>query len=335
MSITVTPEYMAELHSYATDTAVQLRHAGLGRREGRDMPVFLHCSDIHNSVSALHRILAYYEYHKDWITEVLHTGDITNCRFCEHADILEDPGMKTMLNITGNHDGLYDAEGWNWDHVAPSEEMYQRYFAPFHADWGVVMEENTTYWYKDYDQYMLRLVAVDTSRFNCEPQYAWLKATLEEARLKGYHIIIAAHHTAAFGVPIRCGFTTIAKMRHTCHRWETLEPQIQQIVQDFMDAGGEFVCYLTGHQHADYLWVSGRFPQQLIVTVDTANPGQATYSSDTHRVLGTRTEDLFNLFSYDLKNHIVKIVRVGANVDCTMQRKDFIAVDYKTMQVIG
>ncbi len=334
MSTQFTPESMAALYADETAMAVQLRRAGVGHL-GKDMPVFLHFSDVHNDVTRMQRILAYYQANKDWITDIVHTGDIANARFPEPIPLLAVPGVERVLNVVGNHDALATETGFDWTQRVSDEDLFARYFAPYYKGWGVEMAENTTYWYKDYETFGLRLIGLDCSLMDDATQLTWLTDTLEAARVRGYHVIIMAHYAPAFAVKIPCAFTSPLRSHDSGDPYNSLTAKTQQAVADFMEAGGEFICYLTGHTHSDFFWYSKDFPDQLVVTVDSANFWDANYWSDTLRAFNTKTEDLFNLFSYDLENHVVKVVRVGANVNCLMQKKDVIAVDYKTMQVVG
>ncbi len=333
MSTQITPESMAALYADETAMAVQLRRAGVGHL-GKDMPVFLHFSDVHNDVARFQRLMAYFEANKDWITDIVHSGDIANDRFPEPIQILEVPGVERVLNVVGNHDALAPETGFDWTQRVSNEDLYARYFAPYYKGWGVEMAENTTYWYKDYEKFGLRLIGVDCSLMDDVAQLVWLTATLASAREKGHHVIIMAHNAPAFAVKIPCGFSSPLKSHDSGDPYSALSTKMQQAVADFKAAGGEFVCYLAGHTHSDFFWYSKDFPDQLVVTVDAASFWGANYWSDTLRAFGTKSEDLFNLFSYDLENHVVKVVRIGANVNCLMQKKDVIAVDYKTMQVI-
>ncbi len=110
---------------------------------------------------------------------------------------------------------------------------------------------------------------------------------------------------------------------------------MQAAVADFKADGGEFICYLCGHTHTDFVFCNENYPDQLFVVVDASNIGQAIHYSDTYRVKGTRTQDLFNLFSYDLERKLVKIVRIGANADCLLRSKRSLCMNYVTGEVVS
>ena len=44
----------------------------------------------------------------------------------------------------------------------------------------------------------------------------------------------------------------------------------QATVQDFIDGGGNFVCWLCGHKHADYIVYHPTYPKQVFIGVGGA-----------------------------------------------------------------
>lgn len=100
---------------------------------------------------------------------------------------------------------------------------------------------------------------------------------------------------------------------------------------------GHFICYMVGHFHADITGYSYYHPNQLYlvcpcscITPDYNNSGvlngSGRYSygnevGDMPRVDGTKTEDCFNVYGIDTINKIVKVVRVGSDVNDLGQLK--------------
>ena len=324
-------EKVSDLYVNEISAAVQLVRSGVGKQASK-MPVFLHFSDIHNSRKALDRILRFAE-ECDWlITDLLHTGDSVSKRFTDGISAFTLPGAQKVLNIVGNHDALSAESGWDWSKRTSNEALYNMLFKPFCNVWGAKIEEKTTYWYKDYESYRFRLIGLDSTLGDDSSQLQWLGNVLSSAREHGFCVVIATHFPPKNRVKIPCGFTSSVNDYTGSGKTSTMDEQLQKIVQQFMDVGGEFVCYLSGHTHTDYLWYNKNFPQQLCVTIDSASVLGGNYFGDTYRVEGTKSEDLFNLFSFDIKQKIIKIVRIGANVNTAMQLKSMIAVNYKTMQ---
>ncbi len=323
---------MERLYCEEIACAVQLQRAGVGVN-GTKTPVLLHFSDVHNSERALRRILQFCAACSSMITDVIHTGDSVNNRLCEGVSAFYMPGAERILNIVGNHDMLRPSEGWDWSQRATNKELYEVLFAPFCGHWGVEMAEDTTYWYKDYVDYRFRLIGIDSTLKDDSAQLTWLEAVLADALAQNYSVVIATHYAPDNRVVISCGFSSTGLNVVAKDRLTVLAPALQDVVQQFMDKGGEFICYLSGHTHTDYVWYGKDYPQQLCVSVDCSHIGYANYWSDTLRQEGTKSEDLFNLFSFDTERKLVRLVRVGANVNSALQSKRMLAINYKTMDV--
>lgn len=328
----MTAEKISDLYIDEISAAVQLLRSGAGK-QAKKMPTILHFSDIHNSQHALERIIRFADECQWLITDLLHTGDSVARRFMDGIPAFSLPGAQKILNIVGNHDALGAESGYDWSNRASNEALYNMLFKPFSGVWGAHIEENTTYWYKDYESYGFRLIGIDNTLVDDSSQLLWLERVLSSACELGFCVVIATHCPPKNRVKISCGFTSVVNDYLGKGGSSTLDEHLQETVQQFIEAGGEFVCYLSGHTHTDYLWYNANFPQQLCVTIDSASVPHANHWGDTYRVEGTKTEDLFNLFSFDLQQQIVKIVRIGANVNSAMQRKSIISVNYKTMQI--
>ena len=111
------------------------------------------------------------------------------------------------------------------------------------------------------------------------------------------------------------------------------------------NGAGSFVCYMVGHSHHDMIGYSSVHPNQLYLmcpcsclTPDYNNNGvlfgSGRYSygnevGDMPRVEGTRTQDCFNVYGIDTVNKIVKVVRVGSDINDLGQAKDMDYYDYQ------
>lgn len=219
----------------------------------------------------LDRILQFANENEWLITDILHTGDSVSRRYLDSMPAFSTPGAEKILNIVGNHDALGDETGWDWSKRVSGEELYNMIFKPFCADWGVSIQEKTTYWYKDYLTFNFRLIGIDSTLGGDGSQVSWFKDTLFSAKSLGYSVVIATHYPPENRIKVNCGFTSLINDYQGSGLFGAMDEQIQIIVQDFIDSGGEFVCYLSGHTHTDYIWFNRNFPEQLCVTVDSAN----------------------------------------------------------------
>lgn len=114
-------------------------------------------------------------------------------------------------------------------------------------------------------------------------------------------------------------------------------------VNHTFSGNGKFVCYLIGHAHVDMIGYSQNHADQLYLAApvaaclgidvnDQAHPNDHQYGiqvADTPRVPGTKTEDCFNVYGFDLVNKIVKVVRVGSDMNDIMEKREVAYFDYE------
>ena len=81
-----------------------------------------------------------------------------------------------------------------------------------------------------------------------------------------------------------------------------------QAVDKFIDEGGLFVCWLSGHNHNDYVGLVKRHERQLQILVDKAGELDC-YMQDADRS-GDNT-DAFNIVTWDPVKRELRIERVG------------------------
>lgn len=110
-------------------------------------------------------------------------------------------------------------------------------------------------------------------------------------------------------------------------------------VSDSFSAAGKFVCYIVGHSHIDMIGYSKAHSDQLYlvcpvsccVGIENDNPSAlyGTQVSDLPRIAGTKSEDCFNVYGFDTINKLVKVVRVGADMNDLMEPREVAYFDYE------
>jgi hypothetical protein len=240
-------------------------------------------------------------------------------------------GSSDIMCIIGNHD-TYDAYGEK-GRTATEQDCYEHYLAKNIASWGVVYQENKCYWYKDYDVQKIRLIGLDCMHPTDE-QDTWFENILEDARTKGYSVVVT-HHFNGVGKEdtdgFSCNFNSLQE--------KSLDPvlnyhrRVMPIVDTFQNNGGDFICWLGGHCHTDFCGVSKQYPRQMYIVI-----GDASHDSiwcDCNRVVGTKSQDLFNIFSIDPSTKMIKMIRIGANVNRFMQHRNAICFDWANRKVVS
>lgn len=93
---------------------------------------------------------------------------------------------------------------------------------------------------------------------------------------------------------------------------------------------GSFICYMIGHSHMDIIGYSTTHPDQLYLhcpvschTPDYDESGNFQTNPNSYgnqvtempRRLGDKTEDCFNVYGIDTVSKVIKVVRVGSDIN--------------------
>jgi hypothetical protein len=290
--------------------------------------VLLHYSDIHGSVENLQRIVQFYESYKTKIDDVLNTGDSVYYESTDDFIVPMVAGASTQLLAIGNH----DVKSGNTQITAAA--CYARYIAPYIATWGVVQPSDAAangkcYYYKDYTAAKVRLIVLDCMFWDTA-QNTWLAATLADAKTQGLAVVCATHFAGGKVTPYDIAWNTLQYDDVST----VINADAPSTVQTFINDGGEFVCWLSGHGHFDMVGTLDDYPQQLNIAVDTANYGSPSWYSDIQRTRFTKSEDLLNAFSVDTYNKAIRLFRVGADRDSQLRHRGDLLIKYTTLQVL-
>lgn len=303
--------------------------------------VLLHFSDIHADDVRLGNIIKFKRDYSQYVTDVLHTGDSVKSYASDGMDFWSSTdGAESILNCIGNHDTRTSESmsGVNMD------DAYDMVMAPFIANWNVVSETGKTYYYKDYATPGVRLIVLDIMH-QTQEQLSWFRDTLSDARAKGLHVISACHSYAHWLLdyqdtpwddhPIIVARGKYAEPEDTSGTAypRNLSDDYAETVDAHLDAGGYFVCWLHGHTHFKVFAALETHPRQLDVAV--ANAGFANANTYIwERVLGSKSEDDFNLLAVDTYSHILRIVKVGVDYDVFLRHTDTISYDYDAHRLL-
>ena len=307
------------------------------KRRGRTdtyTPTFalLHFSDIHGATTALTRLVELKNHLGSKLSDTICTGDMVNDKYEDTMSFWDGvTGAGSILTCIGNHDVHHQGESsYTADQIGQTD-TYTRYFAPYKDGWGVTIGENLTYYYKDYPTNKVRLIALNYLLTGDEAtaQNTWLQARLAEAKTNGYTVIIAAHCQLQNSNAVDCSFTTFGKTTFGGQ----LDESYQASVQSFINDGGLFACYISGHTHWDAVAYNSNYPNQLCITVTTASVNMN--DNDQPRISGTITQDAANLIVIDVDFKVVKIIRVGANIDTYLRGRNTLTYSYDTHSVLS
>ena len=302
----------------------------------------LHFSDIHNDMENYPFIIDFKRNHPE-IDDILNTGDLVGSYYSA-AQVKSyfsafDSDHYALLAL-GNHE-YYTSD--NYSTKMSQATAYGYYVAPTIEAWGAEYTANKTYWYKDYEDSKVRLIGIDNMLESSDmtAQVTWLEGVLADALEKDLAVVIAGHcpPTTQTGVKITSSFTSFQNIPSSSdiNALDENGAGIQAAVDSFMDDGGEFVCYLMGHWHYDYLMYSSSYPNQLIIDIGTASHEAGPNSICTgvmRRDNGTMAQNLFNIFTVDRTDGLVRLVRIGADRDMYMKPRRVLCYDYKNHSLI-
>ena len=318
----------------------------------KDILTILHFSDIHGNSNNLARIAGFAEQYSDFIDVVVSSGDQVSGSYGDDFSFWDNNeyAKNNFLFCMGNHDEgcsesvpAEDREpctGWSWNTwVSTSDATFARYYANKINTVGTVWEDVQfhyhesnpyCYFYKDMismkDEstayYKIRLVFIDIGHQTTE-QHDWFVDTLDNARTNGLSVIVISHFEGGKHDSVPTPF---------CSReWGTQSSnypfaEYKNSVSDFITAGGEFICWLTGHTHDDDFGRLHDDTRQVDSNISTAS--DFNRSGDHIAKTGLRSQDCFNIMGIDPVDKIIKIMRVGRNYDRYMQNKDTMCYDY-------
>lgn len=316
-----------------------------------DKPLTLiHFSDLHGSTANLERIVEFRDAYDEYIDDAIHTGDAVFCYWDDPNPFEQVKGAGSILIAIGNHDCWKGHLVWaesNHPYDASIEDAYAKMLKRPISGWEVVQPKGVRdrhskyycacYYYKDYSESKIRLIVLDGLHYD-KDQDEWFDKTLSEAQSLGYAVVAAQHF------PAQCGVETVKTGFNSANVWELrsvpdpVDSQMEKMpekgfatVDRFIDNGGIFVCWLSGHTHADFIGKVKGHEKQLQVIVEKAGEFDRYMYED--RTPGTLNQDAFNLFTVNPYKGLFTIQRIGSNRGDRMQSKKLFVYDYRNSRI--
>lgn len=291
---------------------------------------FLHLSDIHAAQDMWNRMVSYLNFNKQYLQFALHTGDYVGQSQEQYVDLYgnETPTAKLpIFNCVGNHDSYVSYPS---KELAEQSLVYSRLFSQ-QATWGVtfMQGENAMAYYKDFTDCNIRLIVLD-NYYNQTEQVTWLGNLLTESKDRGLHVITAMHEVSRPIVTKEdTGFQTITPYENVGGN-QSVSP-FDAVIANFKNSGGVHICNLVGHEHSDMFGYTST--GVLNIAVECATNDRVW--SDGKRIAGERCYDCFNVVSIDPNINLLKLVRIGDNVDLYMRPKNMLCFNYVTGDMIS
>ena len=319
--------------------------------ESHSKTVICHFSDLHGDWKRFEHILTMIEYFKPVFA--IHTGDLvcwdSNDEWEEFFNRINECDIP-VYNCLGNHETFRGQE------VLKNEYLHDRYIKPLKN----INTTGKGYYYTDFTEQKIRLIvlndyendAVETYNDRkyelMQEQCSWLAKVLKDCEEKELGVIIAAHEADEAVIPGSNGKGFC--QRAEPHPWGVPMPNNScNIAADLVDAfqngkvlkreyvwkksgnkvkieceftkKSEFICWMNGHRHGDYIGYLPSYPNQLSLGMTCSGCFPEGYHnigdeiSDLPRIPDTISEDAINFYVLDRKSKTVSVVRMGAYVN--------------------
>lgn len=109
-----------------------------------------------------------------------------------------------------------------------------------------------------------------------------------------------------------------------------------EIIKAWMQNGGKFIAWVSGHRHVDGLWYPTKFPEIPSITLDQAGWLRGGGTSNRYvSLVSERYRLCANFYSIDTENGYIKIVRIGQNMNKLMRVVNYLCYDYINKKVIS
>lgn len=303
----------------------------------KELPILtlLHLTDPHAAQENLRRITDFMGETRDLFEDAICTGDMVRKCHATGYTFWHECGCDDILVCIGNHDVLNNPV-YDWTDLIPQSQQWQVFFAPYIEKWGVEYTPGQTFFCKRYEEQKIDLIVLNTllGDEDDKPQAVFLQEKLDRALAEDRGVVIALHDTSNRE-------QALIQSRFTCLDRAVSLPcgpgyrrHHQEAVQRFLDAGGDFICYLGGHSHRDYLCYDPDFPRQVFLLGPSADMRKGVRHGDADRVPGEKSQDAFNFVSFDRATKTVKLIRVGADRDHYLRRRSVLCFDYENARVL-
>ncbi len=287
---------------------------------------FVHFSDVHSMLDHWDRIMTFINYYEQYLSFGIHTGDYCASVIEEYTDLYEYgvPTDLPVFNCTGNHDRATTARV-----SATKEAVHAHLFNRSHK-WNVNFMDCDfpMAYYKDFPESNIRLIVLDLY-FDIDAQIDWLRNLLNRSQEEGMFVITAMHQpTSTLVDGPETTFNSIMS-------WKTADGQVvptpfEAPIAEFVEAGGKYICNLCGHHHHDLFGYTERGVLNVAVEMATC---WAPWD-DSARVFDTRTYDCFNVVSIEPNIGILRLTRIGNNVDYYLRKKTTFCYDFVNKKVV-
>ena len=105
------------------------------------------------------------------------------------------------------------------------------------------------------------------------------------------------------------------------------------ILSDWIDNGGNFVVWISGHLHWNTMFYPKKYPNILNIVIEAGGTLRDGGSAQYRRDNGINARSSANM--YFVKGNVLIIVRVGNTLTNSLEKRKYLAINYKTGKIIA
>ena len=106
---------------------------------------------------------------------------------------------------------------------------------------------------------------------------------------------------------------------------------LAEIIQTWVNNGGKFIAWLSGHTHIDYMYYSRKYPDLLCIGLPQAGNTRGTAVAD--RAEDSPMHPCANLYVVDTNSHLIKIIRFGLTLTRTLMKIETLCYNYESKTI--
>lgn len=341
---------------------------------------FIFFSDIHGDTTSCKRLIDLANnWGDDYIDCIINGGDTVDRSSAEglawYHNLVEDSDID-VLTAVGNHDawptyppGSYTTIS-NWNTKAQNYSLIGQYIpneAGKNGNAPVMQGDSYCNFYKDYNEkirvIVLNAAAVGTTNTNTEIYFdeatrTWFEAVLADAVTNELAVVVVSHYMLQKEKCKDFRYSSLSDYKQKSTPFQSYVPTYSYSnfdamhtsnnaalsVKQFIDAGGEFICWISGHTHWDMVLEQGFTdtetygfqPQIIIATAKSDWPAERIRynQADGLKTLGRYTQDLLNYMTIDLTFKTITVMRIGLDTDRFGRHKGVMVYDYENHRII-
>ena len=101
---------------------------------------------------------------------------------------------------------------------------------------------------------------------------------------------------------------------------------IGDVIKSWMDNGGKYIAWLSGHTHTEYMYYPAKYPNMLVIGLPQAGNTRGDAAAD--RANDSAMHSCANLIVFDTQHTLIKIIRFGKTLDRRLMKFETLCYNY-------